>query len=175
MNALAWEVAADSMVRKGNKVSAYSTTQLRKFFTLAQSRESDVFSKIEQMARQYHPQPARPRAGLPGPGEQRDLEERQRKNKLICDKVSKAFARMSPEMRTGFVRYMMWNTKIIEQLFSVHSGNPVLSLENVLKAEGIENRNTILQLLKPLVTNQGGYQSGGPGTSSSHNERRMRR
>jgi hypothetical protein len=175
MNKQAWEIAVLSMMRKGRDVSAYSTTQMRKFFALAQMKDAEIPQKMEEAIRSYTPQPIHTQSGIPDMREQRSLDDQRKRNAMIGGKVSEAFVSMDANMRTRFVQYLMWDTKIIEQAFSLHHPDPVPWIKKVLNAEKVENGELILRSLDPLINRQQNDQrGGGPGSINIREGRRGR-
>jgi hypothetical protein len=173
MNQRAWEIAALSMMPKGRDVAAYSTTQMRKFFALAQQKDEDIPRKMNEAIQSYTPQPARSQGGMPDRREQQNLAEQRKKNAVIGEKVIDAFTGMDAGMRTRFIQYLMWDVKIIEQGFSMYPSDPLVWIKKLLDAEGISRQEQILNDLKSLFSKQdGSYDDGGMGRMNVRDKRR---
>jgi len=152
LNSTAWEIATLAMVRKGRDVTAYSTSQIRKFFSLAQMSDAELPRAIDEAIRTYTPQPTKVVSGSNPIPDLRYLEKQKKKNALIGEKIKIAFTGMDASTRTRFMQYLLWDTKIVEQGFKMYK-DPIPFFKKLFDVEGMKNSNEIIKSLESLVNN----------------------
>jgi hypothetical protein len=138
------------MVRKGRDVTAYSTTQIRKFLSLAQMSDAEFPRAIDEAIRTYTPQPSKTGSrGDPIP-DPRYLERQKKKNVVIGEKIKAALTRMDAPTRTRFMQYLLWDTKIVEQGFRMYK-DPMPFFKKLFDVEGLKNSNELIKILESLA------------------------
>jgi hypothetical protein len=160
LNATAWDIASLAMVRKGRDVSAYSTSQIRKFFALAQTSDTELSYAIDEAIKTYSPQPAKLVFGTSPVMDAQQIEGQKKKNTLIGERIKSAFSDMDAPARTRFMQYLIWDIKIIEQGFRLYQTDAIPFFRKLFAGEGLQDSTVIISRLESLVSSGDGENHG---------------
>jgi hypothetical protein len=153
INQNSWELAASAMVQRSGKLEAYSTSQIRKIMSAANSAE--FMPEILRIVRNYKPAPPQ---GMNSNQAQRQIREKMQKNADFGQRLTQMIGNRDFYYVQKLLRYTLWNIKIIEN--NVKSKD---KLEQILNCEGVNEKGKVVSMIEPILqanTNQ-----------TKHNER----
>lgn len=142
VNRNSWELALISIVKKGKNFEPFSTSQIRKI--LNASLSSDHIAQISKIIQDYIPAPPQ---GVKENKAQQEIKQKLEKNQQFGKKLQELSQGHNAYYIQKLLQYTLWNMKIIETSL----GNGPDRLTSLLKCEGVENKEYILNGLDSLV------------------------
>lgn len=143
INRDSWELAAIAVIRNGNKVEAYSTSQIRKIMSAANS--SDYLTQIRKIVGDYTPAPPQNMKANQVQA-QGIIRKKREKNKEFGNYLFGSIKNCDASYVQKLLKYTLWNIKIIEQ----NMNGRVNKLPLILECENVENKDTILNELNKI-------------------------
>lgn len=169
INRDSWGLAAITVIRNGNKVEAYSTSQIRKIMNAANS--SDDLTQIRKIVGDYTPAPPQNVKANQAQA-QAIIRKKSEKNKEFGDYLFELIKDHDVQYAQNLLKYTLWDIKIIEQ----NLNGRVNKLPLILECENVENKDEILNQLKSILSSDQGprksYGNDNRRQTSGNNRRR---
>ncbi len=141
INQNSWELAASAMVQRSRKLEAYSTSQIRKIMSAANS--ADFLPEILRVVRNYKPAPPQ---GMNPNQAQKQIREKMQKNTDFGQRLTQMIENKDFYYVQKLLRYTLWNIKIIEN--SVKNRD---KLDQILNCEGVNDKGKVVSMIEPML------------------------
>jgi len=142
VNRDSWELALISIVKKGKNFEPFSTSQIRKIVNASLS--PGRITQISKIIQDYKPAPPQ---GEKEDKAQQEIKQKLEKNQQFGKRLQKLSQGHDAYYIQKLLQYTLWNMKIIEKSL----GHRPDRLTSLLKCEGVENKEYILNGLDCLV------------------------
>lgn len=141
INQISWELAALSILKIGNNVGAYSTSQIRKIISASNSGISSA--ELNNIIYSYIPAP--PRSESPAHTED-VLKSKREKNRDFGDTLLNVLQNNSEKDSKRIMKYTLWNIMIIGDMLP-----KIEKISFILDCEGIKDKDKIVDALNKIV------------------------